>query len=146
MCKKKVMERYLESTKRYKANGPRCLLFPCVSMPLCIKATVAYDLYKGKEKYRQIGIAASILHCPCPLNQPPFLLLIREADIHLNPPRRTMPSPLRQLSLIIKLLLRDLPQIPTAVFIPTEQSRPEAFEVMARLRVNALHLAQEEIP
>ena len=56
-----------------------------------------------------------------------------------------MPSSLRQLTLVIELRLRDLALIPTAVLFIAEHGGPEAFEVMARLRVDTLHLAQEEI-
>ena len=56
-----------------------------------------------------------------------------------------MPLPFRQLSLIVELSLRGLALIPAAVLVLAEHGRPEAFQVMTRLRVDALHLAQEEI-
>ena len=56
-----------------------------------------------------------------------------------------MPVPLCQLSLVIELRVRDLAPIPAAVFILAEHGGPEALQVVTRLRVDALHLPQEEI-
>ena len=56
-----------------------------------------------------------------------------------------MPFPLRQLSLVVELHIRDLARIPAAVLFPAEHCSPEALQVMARFRVDALHFPQEEL-
>lgn len=56
-----------------------------------------------------------------------------------------MPSPFRQLILIVKLDIRDLARIPAAILFVSEQSGPKAFEVVARFGVDALHFPQEKI-
>ena len=87
-----------------------------------------------------------VFHCPCsPFNKLPILLFIGEADVHLNTPWSTMPFPLCQLSLVVEFGLGDLALIPAAVLFLAEHSGPEALEVVTRLRVDALHFAQEEI-
>ena len=86
---------------------------------------------------------ATVPLLPVPTRQ--HLLLIGEADIHLHTARSRVPFPLCQLSLVVEFSLRDLALIPTAVFLPAEHGRPKALQVVTRLRVDALHLAQEEI-
>ena len=56
-----------------------------------------------------------------------------------------MPSPLRQLALVIQLDIRDLARIPAAVLFMSEQGWPKALEVVARFRIHALHFPKEEI-
>ena len=73
------------------------------------------------------------------------LILVSEADIHLDVPRSTVPLPLCQLALIVELGIRDLALMPTAVLVHAEHGGPKALRVMTRLRVDALHLPQEEI-
>ena len=75
----------------------------------------------------------------------PPSLLVGEADVHIDPSRGTVPFALCQLSLVVEVGLGDLALIPAAVLFVTEDGGPEALEVMTRLRVDALHLAQEEI-
>ena len=75
----------------------------------------------------------------------PPSLLISEADVHLHTARSRVPFPLCQLTLVVEFSLRDLALIPAAVFFLAEHGWPKALQVMTRLRVDALHLAQEEI-
>lgn len=75
----------------------------------------------------------------------PFLLLVGEADVHLNTPWSAMPFPLCQLSLVVQLRIRDLSLIPATVLFVTEHGGPEALDVVTGLRVDALHFPQEEI-
>ena len=56
-----------------------------------------------------------------------------------------MPSPLRQLALIVQLDMRDLARIPAAILFVPEQGWPKALEVVARFRIHALHFSEEEI-
>ena len=78
------------------------------------------------------------------LQQLPLLLLIGEANVHVNTPWSTMPFPLCQLSLVVELRISNLSLIPAAVLILAEHGGPEALEVMTRLRIDALHFSQEE--
>ena len=56
-----------------------------------------------------------------------------------------MPSPLRQLTLVIQFDIRDLTRIPAAILIVSKHSGPKALHVMTRLGVDALHLPQEQL-
>lgn len=56
-----------------------------------------------------------------------------------------MPSPLRQLALIIQFGIRNLARVPAAVLFVTEHSRPKTLQVMTCLGVDALHLPQEHL-
>lgn len=56
-----------------------------------------------------------------------------------------MPSPLRQLPLIIQFGIGDLARIPAAILFISEHSGPEALHVMPRLGVDAFHVPQEQL-
>ena len=56
-----------------------------------------------------------------------------------------MPFPLGQLALVIHLGIRDLAQIPAAILFVPEHGEPKTLHVMSCLRIDALHIPQEEI-
>ena len=133
--------------KKYKAlQSKRAvdLVIPYVCMPRSIKPPHrCHNRHKAKKRIR--GVSSFMTLSPLINNCRRHLLLIGEADIHLHTARGTVPFPLCQLSLVIEPGLRDLALVPAAVFFLAEHGGPEAFHVMTRLRVDALHLPQEEI-
>lgn len=56
-----------------------------------------------------------------------------------------MPSPLRQLALIIQLGIRDVARIPAAILFVAKHGEPKALEVVTRFRIDALHVPQKEV-
>ena len=56
-----------------------------------------------------------------------------------------MPLPPGQLALIVQLGGRNVAGTPAAVFLVAEHGGPKALKVVARLRVHALHVPQEEL-
>lgn len=56
-----------------------------------------------------------------------------------------MPSPLRQLALIIQLGIRNVARIPAAILFVAKHGEPKALEVVTRFRIDALHVPQKEV-
>ncbi len=55
-----------------------------------------------------------------------------------------MPSPLRQLALVIQFGMRNFARIPATVLFVPKHGGPETLHVVAGFRINALHFPQEE--
>ena len=74
-----------------------------------------------------------------PSRTSPGLGLVGEAHVHLDTLRSLMPSPSRQLALVVQLGVRDIARIPAAILFVPEHGGPKALHVVAGLGIDALH-------
>ena len=114
--------------------------FPCVYACACIRAHAAVA----------INFPLAAFSTPMLIHSTSFtstaLILVGEADVHVDASWCTVPFPFGQLALVVDLVVvEDVAFIPATVFFAAEHGGPEALEVVARLRIDTRHLAQEEL-